>query len=107
MTTTPHLSRTAYALALIAKLGDIPPHTAAAARLGLIAEQARAEGLTAEQIDAYPDASPIAQAGIHAPLTGLARAAIRLAAEHPELDNLHPRTRNRVARDYLPEGAAQ
>lgn len=103
------------AIEIMDAAGSIDPRAIRDAQFALAALEAKDAGLTAEGLTEElnnPDTPhreryPLLIMAINAPLTDLARAAIRLADEHPEIDELDDDTARSIARDYLPEGAEQ
>lgn len=98
----------ALALAVLADLADAGAADRAGAQFALAGHLARLEGVTDADLDERAAQVPepalaLMRGALAGPLTPLAAAALRLAAERPDLETMSKRDRAAVSRRYLPE----
>lgn len=106
---TPDLKVATYlALSLLNRLDKQDAHDNLGAQQSLIGHFCRVDGLTDESLVAELSGKVHAhilialRGALLSDLTPMAEAALRMATEHPDLEEITPRKRLRLARDYLP-----
>jgi hypothetical protein len=98
-----------YALALLHEVADVNPEQQLMGNLALVGCHGRRDGVTVTDADAEalgPDLADLARSLLAwRGMPPLAEAALRLAAEHPDIANLPSRPARTIARRYLPDHA--